>query len=53
MHILDHNFITCSIPKNQTNYSTLFLKLIYLEELDTLFAITYDGSEVINIVSRK
>ena len=36
-----------------TIYSTIILKLIYLKELDMLFAISYDDSEVINNVSRQ
>ena len=39
--------------KHQTIYSTIILKLIYLKELDMLFAISYDDSEVINNVSRQ
>ena len=33
--------------------STIILKLIYLKELDMLFAISYNDSEVINNVSRQ
>ena len=37
---MDHNFITLvqfQAPSNQTNYNTIFLKLIYHKELDMLF----------------
>ena len=40
--ISEHTY--CSIPSNQTIYSTIILKLIYLKELDMLFAISYDDS---------
>ena len=40
---------TCNVT--QLIYSTIILKLIYLKELDMLFAISYDDSEVINNVS--
>ena len=44
---------SCSIPSNQTIYSAIILKLIYLKELYMLFAISYDDSEIINNVSRQ
>ena len=39
--------------KQSNNLQYNYLKLIYLKELDMLFAISYDDSEVINNVSRQ
>ena len=39
--------------KQSNNLQYNYLKLIYLKELDMLFAISYNDSEVINNVSRQ